>query len=143
MILESTKHEGPFFKVAAEQMKQKTMPEWKEHVIEGQLSVDVFDTGDALTILAPIAGAIGDRIEVYIHNDLVTVRGQRPFPVSESGELKPLHQECYWGTFSRTIVLPVEVRGEQAEAMYRSGVLILTIPKTRGDARVPITVVEE
>ncbi len=109
---------------------------------EGQLSVDVFETEDDLMIVSTLAGADVDNIEISLHNDLLTIRGNRPQPVFE-GDLHFFHKECFWGKFSRTVVLPRDVKGDMAHAQYKNGVLCVTIPKQQHHARIPVVIVDE
>lgn len=123
---------------------QRTIDEnWHEDYYEGQLSVDVIDIGKELLVVSTMAGAEADKIEVYIHNDLLTIRGIRNTPAEIKEEDQYLHQECYWGKFSRTIVLPVDVKGDSAEAEYKNGVLKIRIPKRKEDSKIQVTIVEE
>ncbi len=115
---------------------------WHEDHHEGQLSVDVIDAGRNLLVVSTMAGAEVDKIEVYIHNDLLTIRGVRNMPM-QNDEHHYIHQECYWGRFSRTIVLPVEVKGDSAGAEYKNGVLTIKIPKRKEDSKIEVTIVEE
>lgn len=115
------------------------------HVVqeEGQLSVDVVSSDDEVCVVAPMAGVDTDTIDVHIHNDVLTIRGERPNPMKVSGEHMQYHTECFWGLFSRTIVLPVPVIAERAAAKYISGVLHVRAPKQSRDKHIPITIVEE
>lgn len=113
---------------------------WNE-ASEGELSVDVLETAGELVIVATMAGTRPEDIELHLHNDVLTIRGRRISP-GESGA-DYYYQECYWGAFSRTIVLPVEVRPEPARAEYRAGVLTLRLAKIKNSAAIPILVVEE
>ena len=108
---------------------------------EGQLSVDVVHTAEELIVAATMAGTPPDRIQLHIHNDVLTIRGERPSPMPVGSEY--FYEECYWGKFSRTIVLPVDVRPEMARAEYRYGVLTVRLPKVQIDSAIPIFVVEE
>jgi HSP20 family protein len=108
---------------------------------EGQLAIDVADTGDDLLVVSTVAGAVPEQIQVYIHHDLLTIRGKRISPVADSAEY--LYRECFWGGFSRSIVLPVDVKGDLASASYRNGVLSVRIPKRRRDAVIPVHIVDE
>ncbi len=119
----------------------ETSFDWHDSHQEGQLAVDVFASEKELLVISTLAGARPDGLEVSIHNDLLTIRGVREFPLSES--LKSFHAECYWGKFSRSIVLPIDVKGELAQADYQNGVLIIRIPVHSVERRVPITIVEE
>jgi len=120
------------------------LPEnWQEHQQEGQLAVDVAETTKDLIIVSTIAGALAEKLEVYLHNDLLTIRGLRVSPINELGLDSYFHQECFWGKFSRTIVLPVDVKSDLARAEYNNGVLLIKIPKQKLETKVPIIIVEE
>lgn len=120
------------------------LPEnWHEERQEGQLSVDVAQTEKDILIVSTMAGAATDKIEVYLHNDLLTIRGQRVSPLAETNGADYFHQECFWGKFSRTIVLPVDVRPDSAIAEYRNGVLLIRLLKQRVDTKIPVMIEEE
>lgn len=95
---------------------------------EGQLTVDVFQTEDEIVIKSTIAGVKPEDLDVTITNDMVTIRGQRTHDESISKE-SYYYQECYWGSFSRSIVLPVDVISEEAVAKIRNGILSIRLPK--------------
>lgn len=114
----------------------------ESHEPEGQLAVDIIDHNDALLVVATVAGADPGDIGVHVHNDLLTIRGRRVSPVA-TDESEYVHRECFWGRFSRTIILPLDVRADGVKAVYKSGVLVVSLPKERRDAKIPITVVEE
>ena len=116
---------------------------WRPPQEEGQLALDVADRGHELVVLSTMAGADPERIEVYLHNDLLTIRGERRRPLPAADSLDYLHAECFWGPFSRTVVLPVEVQPHRARAEYKNGVLIVSIPKRQTDARIPVMIVDE
>jgi HSP20 family protein len=108
---------------------------------EGQLSVDVAETPTELVIVAPMAGARKERVELHLQNDLLTIRGERESPIPAGSEFH--FSECYWGKFSRSVVLPVDVRLEMAQAEFRNGLLVVRLPKIKTDQAIPITIVEE
>ncbi|MBI4992697.1 MAG: Hsp20/alpha crystallin family protein [Candidatus Magasanikbacteria bacterium] len=120
------------------------LPEdWHEEHQDGQLSVDVAQTEKEIVIISTMAGAATDKIEVYLHNDLLTIRGQRVSPLAEAGEVDYFHQECFWGRFSRTIVLPIDIKPDSARAEYRNGVLIIHLLKQRIDTKIPVMIEDE
>ena len=99
---------------------------------EGQLAVDVYQTKDNVVIKAPIAGVTPDKIDIEVAEDVVTIRGERV----EEKEVDREHyyvQECYWGSFSRSVILPTSTIAEKAAASLKDGVLTLTIPKVAQD----------
>src|SRR5438874_1111207 len=75
---------------------------------EGQLAVDVYQTSTEIIILAPIAGVKLSDLNVSITEDVLSIKGKRclEFDVPEQDYLT---QECFWGDFSRAIVLPASV----------------------------------
>ncbi len=117
--------------------------EWldKEEV-EGQLSVDVFQNKDSIIIKSTIAGVKPDDIDIAIDNDVITIRGQRKMEESIK-EDDYFYQECYWGNFSRSIVLPVEIQSDQVEASLKNGVLTIVLPKIKKNKSVAIKVKSE
>jgi HSP20 family protein len=100
---------------------------WTEEV-EGELSVDVHQTRDSIVIKAIVAGIRPDDIDVAITREMVTIKGRRDADKTVHGD-DFFHQELYWGSFSRTILLPEEVDPDGAEAMSKHGLLIITLPK--------------
>lgn len=115
--------------------------QWEEHHQEGQLAVDVVNTEQELVIVATMAGTKPEEIELHLHNDFLTIRGVRQSPVTHSAE--HFFQECFWGPFSRTIVLPVDVKAEMARAEYRNGLLTIYLPKVRPANTIPIMVLDD
>jgi HSP20 family molecular chaperone IbpA len=96
---------------------------------EGQLTVDVFQDDENIIIQSTIAGVSPDDLDVSITNDMVTIRGERRQHYMVDPE-DYFYQECYWGTFSRSIILPVEIDADRAEAKIKNGVLTIRIPKS-------------
>lgn len=95
---------------------------------EGQLAVDVYQDKKNIIIKSTIAGVEPDDIDISIDNDMITIRGRRE-KQRDISEDDYFYQECYWGGFSRSIILPVEVDAEGIEAGMRNGVLTITLPK--------------
>lgn len=95
---------------------------------EGQLTVDVFQDDTNIVIQSTIAGVSPDDLDVSITNDMVTIRGERRRSYDVDSE-DYFYQECYWGTFSRSIILPVEIDADRAEAKIKNGILTIRIPK--------------
>ncbi|MDD4477261.1 MAG: Hsp20/alpha crystallin family protein [Patescibacteria group bacterium] len=114
---------------------------WQEGDVEGKLSVDVLQKDNELLVIATMAGSLPDKIELHLHNDLLTIRGVRYSPALIDAEY--YYKECFWGKFSRSIVLPVDVRGELAQAEYKNGVLTVRLPIANNQNQISVTVVEE
>ncbi|MBI2042425.1 MAG: Hsp20/alpha crystallin family protein [Candidatus Nealsonbacteria bacterium] len=97
---------------------------------EGQLTIDVYETENDFVIQSTIAGVKAEDLDIDIEDDMVTIRGERQRQAEEQ-KGKYYYQECYWGSFSRQVILPEEVDGSQAEASMKDGVLTLRIPKVK------------
>lgn len=95
---------------------------------EGQLTIDMYQTKDNVIIKSTIAGVKPEDIDVTIANDMVTIRGERKRDFEASSE-DYFYQECYWGSFSRSVVLPVDVDIENVGADLKDGILTVILPK--------------
>ncbi|MDD5750875.1 MAG: Hsp20/alpha crystallin family protein [Candidatus Pacebacteria bacterium] len=95
---------------------------------KGQLAVDVFQTENEFCVQAPIAGIEQNDVDIAIENEMLIIRGERREPVLGK-EKKYFYQECYWGPFSRQIILPEDVNSEKIKASLKSGILVIRIPK--------------
>lgn len=95
---------------------------------EGQLTIDVFQTPSEVVIKSTVAGVDPDNIDISITNDMVTIRGRRVKDEKVEAE-NYYYQELYWGTFSRSIILPVEVDVDRAKAGIKNGILTIRLPK--------------
>lgn len=101
--------------------------DWLEEY-EGELAIDVYQTDEAIVIKAPIAGVKAEDLEISITDEVVNIKGER----KEEGKVKKedyLTQECFWGPFSRSYVLPLAVVSDKAQASLKDGILTITIPK--------------
>ncbi|MCL4400138.1 Hsp20/alpha crystallin family protein [Patescibacteria group bacterium] len=95
---------------------------------EGTLTVDVYDDGDYIVVQSTVAGVDDDNIEVNITTESVTIKGERK--KSEKIEEKNyFYQELFWGSFSRSIILPQEVDPDDSVASLKNGILTVKMPK--------------
>ena len=95
---------------------------------EGSLAIDVYQTDNDIVVMAPIAGVAVDDLDIDITPESVTIKGKRE--KKEKVEKKDfLYLECYWGRFSRSIILPQEINPDHATAAFKNGVLKIVLPK--------------
>ncbi|MFA6445858.1 MAG: Hsp20/alpha crystallin family protein [Candidatus Paceibacterota bacterium] len=99
-----------------------------EEDTDGQLAVDVYQTPREIIIKTMTAGIRPEDLDIAITRDMVTIKGKRE-EAHEVSEENYYHKELFWGSFSRTILLPQEVEIEEAEAKEEHGLLILRLPK--------------
>ncbi len=95
---------------------------------DGELMVDVFQTPTDIVIKTMVPGVRPEDLDITITRDMVTVKGKREIERTIT-EDNYFHKELYWGSFSRTILLPQEVQIEDAEAFEKHGLLIVRLPK--------------
>lgn len=105
----------------------ETGTDWLEEY-EGQLAIDVHQTPESVVIKAPIAGVKPEDLDIDINDEVVTVKGHRKSS-EETEKDNYFVQECYWGAFSRSYVLPIAVDPSGASAALKDGILTITIPK--------------
>ena len=108
--------------------KNSSAPPVIEEDEAGELAVDVYQTPTHIIIKAMIAGVRPEDLDISITRDMVTIRGRRErHTEGTNGDF--FFQELYWGSFTRTIVLPQEVEIEEAEASEKHGLLVIRLPK--------------
>lgn len=95
---------------------------------EGELTVDVYQNQNEIIIKTMVAGVKPEDLDVAISRDMVTVKGKRENERTVADD-DYFHKELYWGTFSRSIVLPQEIDVDAAEAIEKHGLLIIRLPK--------------
>lgn len=95
---------------------------------EGELSVDVYQNQNEIIIKTMVAGVRPEDLDVSISRDMVTIKGKRESERMVADD-DYFHKELYWGTFSRTVVLPQEIDVDAAEAVEKHGLLIIKLPK--------------
>ncbi|MBU0706593.1 Hsp20/alpha crystallin family protein [Patescibacteria group bacterium] len=97
----------------------------------GQLPVDVLENKNEIRIVAPLAGVNIEEVEIVINNDVLTIKGQRTMD-TEVTQLRGVDyyaQECFWGEFSRSVILPLHADTSQIEATQKNHILYVRIPK--------------
>ncbi|MBE3586387.1 Hsp20/alpha crystallin family protein [Desulfofundulus thermocisternus] len=103
------------------------MPFWGTDGINPR--VDIYQTDDEVVATAELPGiASRDDVEVTLTENTLSIRGEFKRGAEERQE-GYFHSERYYGTFSRTLPLPVEVNPDQARATYKNGILEVRIPK--------------
>lgn len=113
--------------------------DWLEENFDGQLAIDVYQTPESIVIKSTIAGVQPEDLDVTVNNDMVTIRGVRK--QDDTIEEKDyFFQECYWGGFSRSVVLPVDVDPENVKATIKNGVLTVVLPKIKKTTTARISV---
>ncbi len=91
-------------------------------------AIDVHETADDIVVTAVLPGMKADDVEITMTGQTLTLRGE--FKADESVDRDQyLYRERRYGSFSRSLQLPLRVEGDRAEATFENGVLTLRIPK--------------
>ncbi|BCX15772.1 MAG: heat-shock protein Hsp20 [Candidatus Parcubacteria bacterium] len=99
-----------------------------EEEVEGQLTIDVYEDDRHLVIESAVAGVEPEDLDISISPESVTIKGKR----EKKDKVKKedyLYQECFWGRFSRSIILPCEIDPDKSHASLKNGILKIVLPK--------------
>ena len=110
---------------------------------EGQLAVDVVETREHLILRSAIAGVTADELDISLSEDTLTIRGAREHGCSETTDDNTHVQECHWGAFSRSIILPAHVDPDVVTATLKRGILTIRMKKVEMDRHVPVLEIED
>ena len=88
---------------------------------------DIYRKDDRLIILVPLAGLHIADLSLTITDDILTIQGERK-PEEKVQTRDYFSQECFWGKFKRSVVIPVPVHANQVIALYKKGVLRVEVP---------------
>jgi len=124
------------------EIEEENNTDWLGENFEGQLSVDVYQTEENIVVKSTIAGINTEDLDISLHNDMLTIKGMRHKDF-EADEDDYFYQECYWGGFSRSIILPVEVKEDEISATLKNGILTITLPKAEKSKLKIVKVKEE
>lgn len=95
---------------------------------DGQLTVDVYQTEDDIVVQSTIAGVDQNDIDISVTKDMVTIKGKRATQ-EKIRSSDYYYQELFWGSFSRSIILPEDVDPDKARASMKNGLLTVRLPK--------------
>jgi HSP20 family protein len=93
------------------------------------LLADIYENDNDLIVRAELPGVDPKVVDVRVENNVLTIRGERPF--EQKAEKENYHRlERSYGTFSRSFTLPATIDADKIRAEYRDGILNLTLPKS-------------
>jgi len=111
----------------------------EEEFEEGQLAIDVYQDNDFVVIKSIVGGIRPEELDLSVTNDMVTIKGSRERN-EEISEENYYYQECFWGSFSRSVILPCDIRTDQVEASMKNGILTIRMPKMEKNSATRIEV---
>ena len=90
--------------------------------------VNLTEDDDRLYLTAELPGAAADKLEVSVKGETLSLRGEIP-PAQAPEEVNYHRRERESGSFRRVLTLPVKIEAENIEAVFKNGVLSVTLPK--------------
>jgi len=112
---------------------------WSPEEMDGELTVDMYQNSDAIIVKTMAAGVKPEDLDISISRDSVTIKGRRESS-REVNEEDYFYRELYWGSFSRTLMLPAEVDVEGSQAVEKHGLVIITMPKINKERQTKLRV---
>lgn len=114
------------------EVEEKETDWMEEETQDGELTVDVYQTPTDIIVQTMVAGVRPEDLTITITREMITIKGTRERITGVATE-DYYQKELYWGSFSRTILLPAEVETEEAEASEKHGLLTIKLPKIDKD----------
>lgn len=95
----------------------------------GQIAVDILDTTNSIIIVAPIAWVDPADVDIGLSRNILTISGNRKELPIYLDSRRMLVEECFYGAFSRSIILPENLGFDEIRATVEHNVILITIPK--------------
>lgn len=101
-----------------------------EHDVDlGQIAVDVLDLSDEIIIVAPIAWVDPSDIDIALSRNILTLSWERKTPSIYMDAKRMLVEECFFGAFSRSIILPENLAFNKIRATVEENIIMIHVPK--------------
>jgi len=94
----------------------------------GTLALDIGETEDDYVIKASLPGIKPEDVQITIHGETLTIRGESKTEEEKKGQTWHL-RERRSGSYQRSVALASPVNADKAQAHFDHGVLTLTLPK--------------
>ncbi len=99
---------------------------------EGQIAIDIIENSQNVIIISPIAWVNLEDIDISLEENILTISWERKLPeIFYSKNTIVRNSECFWGKFSRTIILPENLDLESIKAILEKWILYITIKKLK------------
>ena len=102
--------------------------DWQPAAGNVGLPLEIYETGDEVKVVAELPGVEEKDVSVELAGNVLTLRGEKKSAEERKDQGYHLAERRY-GTFSRALRLPFEVEADKVAAVFRNGVLTVTMPK--------------
>lgn len=125
---QSSKAKSSSKETKKKKIANSTKPAWSKNSSTKAIRVDVFQTADDVIVKADVSGLDPKDLDIEINEDTLTISGQTE-ALKEIEQEDFYYHERHWGEFSRSIILPVEIKRDEISAKLKNGLLTITLPK--------------
>jgi len=94
----------------------------------GEFPIDMYQTANDVVVKASLPGFKPEEVDISVAGDTLIIKGEHK-EEKETKEEDYFYKERRYGSFSRSLPIPVQVKSDKAEAVFENGVLTLTLPK--------------
>lgn len=105
----------------------------------GTLAVDMWETEDDIVVKTAVPGVDPEDIDISLTGDTLTIKGETKVQ-QETEEDNYVCREMRYGSFSRSLTVPMPVKSDEAEAEFEDGMLTLRLPKAEEVKPKPIRI---
>jgi HSP20 family protein len=116
---------------AMDQLFRDAFVQWPELTYPGigeGMALDMYQTDKDLVVQVPLPGVKPEDVDISVTGDVLTIKAERK-EERKVEEADYFYHESRYGSFSRSVTLPVDVNADKAEAKFENGILSLTLPK--------------
>jgi len=103
-------------------------------------AVDVFETKENFFLVAEVAGLGEEDVRIEVAENVVTLRGERPFTRKGVSSEHYYRMEFSYGSFERSFTLPCAVDASDVKAVLRDGILTVELPRCGSEGKKTIDI---
>jgi HSP20 family protein len=95
--------------------------------------LDISETDSDYCLELDLPGINKEDIDIKLDNNIIIIKGEKKLN-NEHKDTNFYTRERFYGTFSRTLALPTNIKSEEVETTFEGGVLNIKIPKTKASS---------
>ncbi len=93
--------------------------------------INIFEQGHDFVAVIELPGVDKKDLEVEAKENTIRISGRKSISYDEGASIH--RRERVWGTFDRTLSLPIGIDPDRIRAEYRDGVLALFVPRAESE----------
>jgi HSP20 family protein len=93
-------------------------------------AIDVYETRESFFLVAEVAGLSEEDIRIEVAENIVALKGERPFTRKGVSSENYYRMEFSYGSFERSFTLPCAVDASEVKAVLKDGILTVMLPRS-------------